>query len=166
MTTSVGATHQKSSPSQTNGRAAPLSDPARGRSEGWEYHPLRLSRLGTPCAPPAARGFARIPGKQGQHGILAGAREEFVYSSNNSPNTPTFSPRTAAEPARMGCEGEGALHLRILASFARGVRVCLRSLGSHRKWLSIRLIRRIAGTVPSSPAIAIPSLVLHRRRRP
>ena len=64
-----------------------------------------------------------------------------MYSSNNSPNTPTFSPRTAAEPARMGCEGEGALHLRILASFARGVRACLRRLGFAGRYLRTVSVR-------------------------
>ena len=89
-----------------------------------------------------------------------------MYSSNNSPNTPTFSPRTAAEPARMGCGGEGALHLRILASFARGVRACLRRFRNHRKRLRIELVQRIAGTATISPVISVPKRVRHRQRRP
>ena len=51
-----------------------------------------------------------------------------------------------------------------VGSLVEGARVCLRRLGNHGKWLSIRLIRRIAGTVPSSPLIAITSVALHRRR--
>ena len=53
-----------------------------------------------------------------------------------------------------------------VAHLVEGVRVCLRRLGDHRKWLSIRLIQRIAGTAKSSPAISVSRLGRHRQRRP
>ena len=57
--------------------------------EGGQRVGVPPSSLISPRDPARASGglgFAKIPGKLGQQGILAGARVDFVYSSTNSPN--------------------------------------------------------------------------------